>query len=91
MQAMHVTTLNLEERKQASGPNVINQAQLFTYGPQGTLHKPGHESKENVGLFHFGANFNLGLASPKQHTAQGVSKIRVGSQKKNKENRGVSG
>ena len=65
MQAMHVTTLKLEERMQASGPNVITQAQPSMYGPQGTSHKPVHESKEDVGLFHSGASFNLGLASPK--------------------------
>ena len=91
MQAMHVTTLKLEERMQASGPNVITQAQPSMYGPQGTSHKPVHESKEDVGLFHSGASFNLGLASSKQQTAQGVRKIRVGIQKKNKENRGVPG
>lgn len=84
MQAMHVTTLKLEERMQASGPNVITQAQPSMYGPQGTSHKPVHESKEDVGLFHSGASFNLGLASPKQQTAHGVRKTKVGSQKRNK-------
>lgn len=50
MQAMHVTTLKLEERMQASGSNAVAHAQPLTFRPQGTLHKLMHETKEISGL-----------------------------------------
>lgn len=91
MQAKHVTTLKLKEGMQESGPEAVVQAQPILIGPKGDLNQPMHESKEVVGLFHPGVSFSLGLPSPKQKTAQGVSKLRGGSQKKNKGNREASG
>lgn len=91
MQARHMTTLKLEERMQESGTNAIVQAQPVTPGSQGGLNQPMHENKEILGLFHPGVSFNLGLDSPKQNKAQGVRKLRCGSQKKNKGSRKAPG
>ena len=88
---MHMATLEQEKRIHACGPNVVVQDQPPSLGPQGTLHKPMQKSKENLGLFQSRVSFSLGLPSPKEQKAQGVRKIRGGSQKKNKENRVVPG
>ena len=90
-QVTHVATLEQEKRMHANGPNAAIQAQPTMLEPQSTLQKPMQESKENLGLFQSGVSFSLGMPSPKQQKAQGVMKIKGGSQKKNKENRGVPG